>query len=173
MAIFVIIKQCGKMEITHLELDCRKATRYFTFSVQEGVHKMVTLLAVIHIIACLGLITLVLMQDSKGGGVFTSQATSNSVLGAGGATSLAQTMTKVLGGVFAITCIGLSVMSARSEKSVIDTMPTAAAPLTTSPLPGTPTTPKTPTETVPVANDATAAPATAPATQAAPATEKK
>ncbi|MBC7464633.1 MAG: preprotein translocase subunit SecG [Bdellovibrio sp.] len=128
---------------------------------------MMTLLAIIHIIACLGLIVLVLLQDSKGGGVFTSQATSTSVLGAGGANSLAQTMTKVLAGVFALTCIGLSILSARSERSVVDTMPAAAAqqiPLTTSQLPGTPTTPKSQTETVPVANPpaaATAAPATA------------
>lgn len=81
---------------------------------------MVTFLAIIHIVACLGLIILVLIQDSKGGGVFTSQTTSNSVLGATGATSFAQTMTKVIAGVFAVTCIGLSIMSARSEKSVVD-----------------------------------------------------
>jgi len=81
---------------------------------------MITFLAVIHIIACLGLVGLVLIQDSKGGGVFTSQSSSNSVLGAGGATTFAQTMTKVMAGVFAFTCIGLSIMSARSEKSVVD-----------------------------------------------------
>lgn len=131
---------------------------------------MMTLLAIIHIIACIGLIVLVLLQDSKGGGVFTSQATSTSVLGAGGATSLAQTMTKVLAGIFALTCIGLSILSARGERSVVDSMPAAAAtaaqtPLTTSPLPGTPTTPKTQTETVPVANPpAAASAAPAPAT---------
>lgn len=89
---------------------------------------METFLAVIHIIACLGLIGLILIQDSKGGGVFTSQSSSNSVLGAGGATSLAQTTTKIMAGVFAVTCIGLSILSARSEKSVIDTMqPSAVA----------------------------------------------
>lgn len=137
---------------------------------------MMTFLAIIHIIACLGLIVLVLLQDSKGGGVFTSQATSSSVLGAGGATSLAQTMTKVLAGIFALTCIGLSILSARGEKSVVDSMPApaaaATAPLTTSPLPGTPTTPKTTTETVPVAESPAAPAATAPATTT-PAPEKK
>lgn len=90
---------------------------------------MITFLAAVHIVACLGLIGLVMIQDSKGGGVFTSQASSNSVLGAGGATSLAKTMTKVIAGVFAITCIGLSMMSARSEKSVVDSvLPAATAP---------------------------------------------
>lgn len=93
---------------------------------------MITFVAIIHIIACLGLIGLVLIQDSKGGGVFTSQSSSNSVLGAGGATTLAQTMTKVVAGIFAITCIVLSIMSAQSSKSVIDSgtpiIPTTAAP---------------------------------------------
>ncbi len=93
---------------------------------------MMTFLAVIHILACFGLIGLVLIQDSKGGGVFTSQASSNSVLGANGATTLAQTMTKALAALFAITCIGLSIMAARTEKSVVDSMPAAA---TTQALP--------------------------------------
>lgn len=100
---------------------------------------MITFLAVIHIIACLGLVGLVLLQDSKGGGVFTSQASSNSVLGATGATSLAQTMTKVVAVVFALTCIGLSIMSARSEKSVVDSMVPAATA-----VPATPEAPVTP-----------------------------
>ena len=90
---------------------------------------MVTFLAVIHIIACLGLVGLVLIQDSKGGGVFTSQTSSSSVLGAGGATSLAQTMTKVMAGVFAATCIGLSIRAAQSQKSVVDTMLPISAPI--------------------------------------------
>lgn len=100
---------------------------------------MITFLAIVHIIACLGLIGLVLIQDSKGGGVFSSQSSSSSVLGAGGAATLAQTMTKVMAGVFAVTCIGLSIMSARSEKSVIDSTPvTAAVPMETTPAtPGT------------------------------------
>lgn len=100
---------------------------------------MITFLAVIHIIACLGLVGLVLIQDSKGGGVFTAQSTSNSVLGAGGATTLAQTMTKVMAGVFALTCIGLSIMAARSERSVIDAavpaaLSTTAPDTTTAPV---------------------------------------
>lgn len=97
---------------------------------------MVTFLAVIHIVACFGLIVLVLIQDSKGGGVFTAQTGSNSVLGATGATTFAQTMTKVIAGVFAITCIGLSIMSARSGQSVVDgIMPTTetSAPAASAP----------------------------------------
>lgn len=93
---------------------------------------MITFLAIIHIIACLGLIALVLIQDSKGGGVFTSQSSSNSVLGATGATTLAQTMTKVMATVFAVTCITLSIVSARSEKSVVDTAAPGPIPTATT-----------------------------------------
>ncbi len=109
---------------------------------------MITFLAVIHIIACLGLVGLVLIQDSKGGGVFTSQASSNSVLGAGGATSLAQTTTKAIALLFAATCIGLSIMSARSEKSVVDSVLPAAASLPTATQTAKPAT-ETPAATAP------------------------
>ncbi len=99
---------------------------------------MITFLAVIHIIACLGLVGLVLIQDSKGGGVFSGQSSSNSVLGAGGGATLAQTMTKVVAGVFATTCVVLSIMSARSDKSVIDSgSPITTSPATTSATPAT------------------------------------
>ncbi len=124
---------------------------------------MITFLAIIHIVACLGLVGLVLIQDSKGGGVFTSQASSNSVLGATGATTLAQTMTKIIATIFALTCISLSIMSARSQKSVVDsgalsaaaavptqaapaaaTQPAAAATQTTTTVPATTTPPAEP-----------------------------
>lgn len=109
---------------------------------------MITFVAVIHIIACLGLIGLVLIQDSKGGGVFTSQSSSNSVLGAGGATTLAQTMTKVIAGIFAITCIVLSIMSASSSKSVIDSATPVTIP-TSSTTPAQPSTNSTAGENIP------------------------
>ena len=123
---------------------------------------MMTFLAVIHILACFGLITLVLIQDSKGGGVFTSQASSNSVLGATGATTLAQTMTKALAALFAITCIGLSIMAAKTEKSVIDTMPAAAATQALPPTSQTVPPPAgSPTAVAQPAQPATVAPAAA------------
>ena len=122
---------------------------------------MITFLTVIHIIACVGLAGLVLIQDSKGGGVFTSQSSSNSVLGASGATSLAQNMTKIMAVVFAATSITLTIMSSHAEKSVVDNMPVSAATSTT------------PSSTAAGTPDATAttptAPAAAPATTAAPA----
>jgi preprotein translocase subunit SecG len=124
---------------------------------------MITFLAIVHIIACLGLVGLVLLQDSKGGGVFTSQASSSSVLGAGGAATLAQTSTKVIAALFAATCIGLSIMSARSEKSVVDSMPAAATIPTTA-------TPAAASSATATATAPTAVPA---ATSAQPAANEK
>ena len=133
---------------------------------------MITFLAVVHIIACLGLITLVLIQDSQGGGVFTSQASSSSVLGAGGAATLAQTMTKVMAAVFAATCISLSIMSARSEKSVIDSSPVSQIPNTTT-SPAIPSNNSTAGENIPKDPVKQAAPAGQPAGQPAPANPPK
>ena len=120
---------------------------------------MMTFLAIIHIIACLGLVGLVLIQDSKGGGVFTSQASSNSVLGATGATTLAQTMTKIIATVFALTCITLSIMSARSEKSVVESgvLPAAQA-VSTQTAPAAAPAAKPETTTAPAATTAPAEP---------------
>ena len=118
---------------------------------------MITFLAVIHIIACLALVGLVLIQDSKGGGNFTSQSSSSSVLGATGAASFAQTMTKIVAGVFAATCIGLAMLAAHSNKSVVDSMvPAVSAQPATAPA-----TTETP------AAAATAAPATTTTPEAA------
>jgi len=81
---------------------------------------MITFIATIHIISCIVLIGLVLVQDSKGGGVFTSQTSSNSVLGATGANSLAATLTKIFSVIVGVSCIVLAMMSAKTQKSVVD-----------------------------------------------------
>lgn len=90
---------------------------------------MITFLATVHILACLALIGLVLVQDSKGGGVFTSQSSSNSVLGATGATTLASTMTKVVSAILVITCIGLAMLSSRTQSSVVDSAVIPTTPM--------------------------------------------
>jgi preprotein translocase subunit SecG len=86
----------------------------------EGVF-MITFLTTVHILACIGLIILVLMQDSKGGGMFSGQSSSNSVLGATGGATLTNNLTKVVSVILAVTCLSLAVMMAKSQKSVVDT----------------------------------------------------
>lgn len=107
---------------------------------------MITFLATIHILACLALIGLVLVQDSKGGGVFTSQSSSNSVLGATGATTLASTMTKVVSGILVVTCIGLAMLSSRTQSSVVD-----SAVIPTTPVNAAAAVPASATTEVPAA----------------------
>lgn len=94
---------------------------------------MESFVAVLHLFVALVLIVLVLVQDSKGGGMGGAfgGGGSNSVLGATGATTLAQKMTRYAAIIFAGTCITLTIFSARSHKSVIDM--TAPAAATTAP----------------------------------------
>ena len=100
---------------------------------------MDTFIASVHIIVALLLIGLVLMQDSKGGGALGASfgGGSNSILGATGATTLAQKLTRIAAAVFAVTSITLAV-SSKGNRSVVESMPAAAAlPATTDTLPGT------------------------------------
>ncbi|MFN8791535.1 MAG: preprotein translocase subunit SecG [Bdellovibrionales bacterium] len=82
---------------------------------------METLITVVHILVALVLIGLVLIQDSKGGALGMGGSTgSNSVLGAGGAQTLAAKATRWVAVVFALTSIGLSVMTAHKTRSVVE-----------------------------------------------------
>ena len=94
---------------------------------------MNTFIAVLHVITALVLISLVLIQDSKGGGALGmggGGGGSNSVFGATGASSLAARMTRIAAVVFALTSIGLSVLSSQQSKSVLDQGGSVASPVT-------------------------------------------
>lgn len=119
---------------------------------------MTTFIAVLHILVALILIGLVLIQDSKGGGALGmggGGGGSNSVLGATGASTLAAKMTRIAAIIFALTSIGLSVLSSQHSKSILDKLPAASAVPT---APAT-TTPETPAAAAPEAATAPAAPA--------------
>jgi len=99
---------------------------------------METFVTVVHIIVAVLLIALVLLQDSKSGSVGGAfgGATSNSVLGATGAATLAQKVTRGAAFVFAVTSITLSVFASRQHKSIMDgpiSVPTQTAPATSAP----------------------------------------
>lgn len=121
---------------------------------------MMTFVAILHILVALVLIGLVLIQDSKGGALgIGGGGGSGSLLGATGAQTLAARLTRWMAVVFALTCIALTMMTANSSKSVIDTLPAAA--------------PTAPAATAPAANGAApatqeTAPAQAPAAPAEP-----
>ncbi len=121
---------------------------------------METLLTLIHVIVALVLIGLVLIQDSKGGALgIGGSSGSNSLLGAGGAQTLAAKATRWVAVIFALTSIALSIWTTKKTQSVVSgslPIPAATAPQqTTPPAEGAAKT-EAPTET-------TKAPATAPA----------
>lgn len=118
---------------------------------------METFITLTHILVALILIALVLVQDTKSGsvgGAFGGGG-SNSVLGATGATTLAQKITRWTAVIFAATSIALSVFSTRAHKSLMDSAPVAPAAAATTPA-------TTPEATAPAA-------ATTPAAAQAPA----
>jgi preprotein translocase subunit SecG len=123
-------------------------SRFYIIRLSTGSF-METFVAVLHLIIALLLIVLVLVQDSKTGslgGAFGGGG-SNSVFGATGASTLAQKLTRWTAVIFAGTCIALTMMSARSHKSVIDlAMPAAAttAPATSPESAAAPATPAAP-----------------------------
>lgn len=72
-----------------------------------------------HVIASLMLIFFVLIQDSKGGGVFGSS--SQSILGPTGAPTLFAKLTRYTAVLFAVTSIVLTIQTSPSNKSATDT----------------------------------------------------
>jgi preprotein translocase subunit SecG len=101
---------------------------------------METFAAVFHIVICVVLVALVLVQDSKSGslgGAFGG-GSSNSVWGPLGAATLAQKLTRWIAVAFAISCVYLSISATRQSKSIIDSVPQVSAPTApTAPAPVT------------------------------------
>jgi preprotein translocase subunit SecG len=127
---------------------------------------MESFIAILHIFVALILIALVLLQDTKSGsvgGAFGGGG-SSSILGATGAVTLAQKMTRWTAVVFALTSIGLSVFASRSQKSVMDSAVLTNVPAATaSSAPSSTTSPAAPAAPADAAA-APAAPSSAPAT---------
>ncbi|MFA6357124.1 MAG: preprotein translocase subunit SecG [Candidatus Omnitrophota bacterium] len=79
---------------------------------------MMTLLIVIHVIACLILIALVLIQRGRGAGLVESFAGVESMFGTKTNAFLTRTTT-IMSIIFFITCLSLAVMSVRQSKSLM------------------------------------------------------
>jgi preprotein translocase subunit SecG len=75
---------------------------------------MYALLLVLHLIVCLGLVTVVLLQSGKGGGLAGGAfgGSAQTVFGGRGATDFMTRATMVLGAAFFITSLSLALMSA-------------------------------------------------------------
>lgn len=101
----------------------------------------------IHLLVCLCLIGLVLLQRSEGGALGMGGGGGSLMSGRGAADALAR-MTSVAGGFFLVTSLGLTMLSgaaaSNQNRSVFDLVPEQSAPVTTETAPA-PTNPD-PTE---------------------------
>jgi len=79
---------------------------------------MMTLLIIIHVIACIVLIALVLIQRGRGAGLVESFAGVESMFGTKTSAFLTRTTT-IMSVVFFITCLSLAVMSVKQSKSLM------------------------------------------------------
>ena len=106
---------------------------------------MVSILAFVHIVLSIFLVVLVLIQDPKGGGAggMFGGGGSNSLLGASGVPSFLAKITRYVAGLFAISCIAMTIFIKPKSDSVLDKMNIPAASATTETQLESPPTPKT------------------------------
>ena len=95
---------------------------------------MKPILIIIHVVFCIALILIVLLQKGKGasmGAVFGGS--SQTVFGSAGATSLLHKVTTVVAIVFMLTSLGLSIFFGRvGTSSIMDSVEQAGAPVAES-----------------------------------------
>src|SRR5690242_8493825 len=111
---------------------------------------MTTLLTILHILVCIFLVAVVLLQSGRAGGMgVLSGAATQTVFGGRGAGSFLQKVTAVCAILFMVTCSALAfVASSRRDRSLRATPPPAVAPARpVAPAPPPPAPPvTTPTE---------------------------
>ncbi len=121
-------------------------------------------LLVIHLIVCLGLIAVVLVQSGKGGGLAggTFGGTAQTVFGGRGATDFMTRATMVLAAIFFLTSISLALMktnAGRPTRSLLQEearKATQSAPARPAPAPApTGSAPATPAPATPAAGGGT------------------
>jgi preprotein translocase subunit SecG len=105
------------------------------------------ILTIFHVLLCIGLIGLILIQHGKGadaGAAFGSGA-SGTVFGSQGSASFLTRTTAVLAATFFVTCLILAYFSIQriEPKSIVENVPTTTEP---SEVPATPTSELPPTE---------------------------
>ena len=114
---------------------------------------LVTIITIVHVIVCVFLVIVVLLQSGKAAdlaGAFGGMG-SQTAFGPRGAATVLSKATTIAAGLFMVTSLTLSVIASRSagtagpagSKSVLDSQP-KGGPSTTSPTPGSTATPPLP-----------------------------
>lgn len=126
---------------------------------------MLTFITIVHLVLALVLVSLVLLQDSKGGAMGFTGGGANQVLSATGATNILVKITRFTAIAFAITSIALTWQISHGNKSVTDQFAPAAvtAPAATAGA--------TDTQAAPATDATTTPPSSTPPSSATP--EKK
>jgi preprotein translocase subunit SecG len=132
---------------------------------------MFGLLLSVHVLVCIGLISVVLLQSGKGGGLAGGAfgGTAQTVFGGRGATDFMTRATMVLGGAFFVTSLALALLSSnpdRAGRSLIQEQARrapAAAPQAPGTAPGQTPGPQSPGGSAPAQPPTGAPPATPPA----------
>ena len=92
---------------------------------------MMILLIIVHVFACIVLISLVLIQRGRGAGLVESFSGVESMFGTKTSVFLTRTTT-IMSIVFFITCLGLAVLSVRQSKSLMRNLSGPAAKSSTA-----------------------------------------
>ena len=114
---------------------------------------LVSIVTIVHVIVCVFLVIVVLLQSGKAAdlaGAFGGMG-SQTAFGPRGAATVLSKATTIAAGLFMVTSLTLSVIASRNagtagpagSKSVLDSQP-KGAPATTSPAPGSTATPQLP-----------------------------
>ena len=127
---------------------------------------MTGLIIFIHVVICLLLIAIILMQPGKSGGLTDSMASAESIFGAKTNVFIIKT-TAILAAIFLATCLGLAILSSQKSKSLM--IDRALPPVSTQKTAAQAVSEPTPAQE-PVARPVPVA-APAPASESAPAPE--
>jgi preprotein translocase subunit SecG len=87
---------------------------------------MVSVLAVLHIIVCVFLILLIMIQDPKGGSSGLFSGGSNSIIGSSGSADFLTTLTRYTAIVFGVLCVVLTIVTKPATTGVFSKAPPAA-----------------------------------------------
>jgi preprotein translocase subunit SecG len=84
---------------------------------------MVSVLAVLHIIVCVFLILLIMIQDPKGGSSGLFSGGSNSIIGSSGSADFLTTLTRYTAIVFGVLCVVLTIVTKPATTGVFSKAP--------------------------------------------------
>ena len=110
-------------------------------------------LTIIHVLACFGIIGIVLLQSGKGADIGSAfgGAGSQAVFGSMGTPTLLGKITTGIAIVFTLTSFSLALLGGERASSVVREAPPVSAPAAPTPGPVAPSAPSTPTIPAPAA----------------------